>query len=288
MISDKNLHDRVAVITGASRGLGKAIAGAFAQEGARLLLVARDKDALAKTSKELLAAGANAVHSLRADVSRIEDVEKVRRSCDALFPRVDILVNNAALQGPIGPAHTVDWVSWVHVIEVNLLGAVAMCRAFVPALSGQRYGKIINLSGGGAAGPRPRFSAYASSKAALVRFTETLAEELRGTGVDVNALAPGAMNTRLLDEVLDAGPEAVGLETYSQALEQREKGGTPLEEGARLAVFLASAASDGITGKLISAVWDEWESFPMHREELTSTDVYTLRRIVPADRNLSW
>jgi NAD(P)-dependent dehydrogenase (short-subunit alcohol dehydrogenase family) len=171
---------------------------------------------------------------------------------------------------------------------VNLFGSVLCARAVLPHFREHGYGKIIQLSGGGATSPLPRLSAYAASKAAVVRFAETLAEELRGTGIDVNAIAPGALNTRLLQEVLDAGPEHVGASFYERALEQRASGGTPLEQAARLAVFLGSEASDGITGKLISAPWDPWEELPAHADDLGSTDVYTLRRIVPADRDLSW
>ena len=126
-------------------------------------------------------------------------------------------------------------------MRVNLFGSVLCCRAVLPHFRANGYGKIIQLSGGGATSPLPRLSAYAASKAAVVRFAETLAEELRGTGIDVNAIAPGALNTRLLDEVLEAGPERVGDSFYERAVEQRSSGGTPLELAARLAVFLASA-----------------------------------------------
>ena len=148
--------------------------------------------------------------------------------------------------------------------------------------------KIIQLSGGGATSPLPYISAYAASKAGIVRFMETLAEEVRADGIDINSIAPGALNTRLLDEVLSAGPEKVGRPFYDRALKQKADGGAPLERGAALAVFLASSGSDGITGKLISAVWDPWEEFPMHMEDLQKTDIYTLRRIVPKDRGFSW
>ena len=131
-------------------------------------------------------------------------------------------------------------------------------------------------------------SAYAASKAALVRLTENLALELSGAGVDVNAIAPGALNTRLLDEMLAAGPARRGDEFYEGALRQRETGGNSLEYAAALSVFLASAASDGISGRLISAVWDDWASLAGRRTELAAGDVYTLRRIGPADRGLSW
>jgi 3-oxoacyl-[acyl-carrier protein] reductase len=114
--------------------------------------------------------------------------------------------------------------------------------------------------------------------------TETFAEELRDARVDVNAIAPGALNTRLLDQVLAAGPERVGQEFYDRSLKQHDEGGAPLEKGAALAVFLASAKSDGITGRLLSAVWDDWEGLPARREQLAGSDVYTLRRITPEDR----
>ena len=121
----------------------------------------------------------------------------------------------------------------------------------------------------------------------MVRFAETLAIELAERSVDVNAIAPGALNTRMLDELLEAGPARVGEAFYQKALEQKRSGGTPLARGAELAVWLASTASNGITGKLLSAAWDQWRQLPEHRDELVS-DIYTLRRIVPADRGLDW
>jgi NAD(P)-dependent dehydrogenase (short-subunit alcohol dehydrogenase family) len=205
-----------------------------------------------------------------------------------VLPNLSVLVNNAGVYGPKGPIESVSTEAWARAVEINLLGSVWMSAAVVPHFKKQRYGKIIQLSGGGATAPLPRLSAYAASKAAVVRFAETLAEELRHDGIDVNSIAPGALNTRLLDEVLEAGPERVGAEFYAKAQAQKKSGGAPLAKGAALAVFLASAASDGITGKLISAVWDAWETLAEHREELGENDVYTLRRIVPADRGLKW
>jgi NAD(P)-dependent dehydrogenase (short-subunit alcohol dehydrogenase family) len=172
-------------------------------------------------------------------------------------------------------------------VEINLLGSVLPARALVEHFSRRGYGKIVQLSGGGATGPLPGLSAYAASKAGIVRFAETLAEELRDRGVDVNSIAPGPLNTRLLDEVLSAGPERVGEDFHRRALEQRSGGGVPLQEGAKLAVFLGSSASDGISGKLLSAVWDPWQELPGRRREL-DCDVYTLRRIVPRDRGFEW
>jgi len=193
-------------------------------------------------------------------------------------------VNNAGVYGPIGPVEENDWAEWTQALTINLLGTVAFCRAAVPGMRRRGYGKIVNLSGGGATAPLPRFSAYAASKAAVVRFTETLAEELKDARVDVNAIAPGALNTRLLDEVLAAGPERAGPAFFDRSLKQRDDGGVPLAKGAALAVFLASAESDGISGRLLSAVWDDWAGLPSKRDALAASDVFTLRRIVPADR----
>jgi 3-oxoacyl-[acyl-carrier protein] reductase len=226
---------------------------------------------------------------LGADVSLVTDVEAIKRKALSVFPRhIDILVNNAGIYGPIGTVEDVDWDEWVLTVQVNLFGTVSLCRAIIPIMRQQGYGKIINLSGGGATSPLPRISAYAASKAAVVRFTETIAAELRGTGIDVNAIAPGALNTRLLDQVLEAGPEKVGQDLYERSERQKKDGGVPLEIPAQLAVFLGSSESDGITGRLISAVWDDWRSLPGRLDQLTDSDVYTLRRIVPGDRGLDW
>ena len=172
-------------------------------------------------------------------------------------------------------------------MEININGSVLMSRVVLPYFKERRYGKIIQLSGGGATNPLPRISAYAVSKAAIVRFAETLAEEVRGLGIDVNAIAPGALNTGMLDEILAAGPEKVGAEFYEKSLKQKESGGAPLSRGAELAVFLASAESDGVTAKLISAIWDDWERWGESIEVLNSSDVYTLRRITERDREFN-
>jgi 3-oxoacyl-[acyl-carrier protein] reductase len=158
----------------------------------------------------------------------------------------------------------------------------------LPIFRRQGSGKIVNLSGGGATAPLPRFSAYSAAKAAVVRFTETLAQETLGSGIDVNSVAPGALNTRLLDEVLAAGPKRAGEDFYRRALKQKEEGGSPLERGADLCTFLLSDQSNGITGRLLSAVWDSWGLLPQRRALIENTDIYTLRRIVPKDRNFDW
>ena len=285
-----DLTGRCAVVTGASQGLGLAIARAYVAAGASVLICARDASTIARAREELVQLGGDETRVVAevADVANEANVSRVVARAIAAFGRIDILVNNAGIYGPMGTIDEVDWSAWVRAIEINLLGSVLLCRAVVPHMRRQGGGKIIQLSGGGATNPLPRISAYAASKAAIVRFAETLAEELRESHIDVNSIAPGALNTRLLDEVLAAGPERVGASFYERSLTQKEGGGAGLERGAELALFLASTASDGITGKLLSAVWDPYTELPQHLEDLTTTDVYTLRRIVPKDRNLRW
>ena len=267
-----------------------AIARSYVLAGANVFLCARNADILEKARKEALslAAPGQIVLAQAGDVSKPADVEKIVTEALGAFPCLHILVNNAGIYGPMGLSEEVDWQEWIQAIEINLLGSVLMCRAVVPHFREHGYGKIVQLSGGGATNPLPRISAYAASKAAVVRFAETLAEELRPFGVDVNSVAPGALNTRMMDELLAAGPGKVGSVFHERMVKLKEQGGTPLEKGASLAVFLGSAASDGITGKLISAAWDPWEKFADHIDDLQKTDVYTLRRIVPKDRGMHW
>jgi NAD(P)-dependent dehydrogenase (short-subunit alcohol dehydrogenase family) len=281
------LDQRGILITGASQGLGKAIARACVSEGAHVLLCARDPQALASTVAELSAAAPGRLHSLAVDVCDPAAIGKAVDFAAAKLPNFCGLVNNAGIWGPKGAVEDVTWDEWRYAIEVNLFGVVHACRAAVPRFRARGYGKIVNLSGGGATAPMPRLSAYAASKAAVVRFTETLAGEVREARIDVNALAPGALNTKMLDELLAAGPEQVG-EYYQRALKQKESGGSSLERAADLCVRLLSSDTDGITGKLISAVWDPWESLAEHRADLASSDVYTLRRITPSDRGFGW
>jgi 3-oxoacyl-[acyl-carrier protein] reductase len=284
------LQGRGAIITGSNQGLGRAIAEEYVRQGASVALCARDAKLLADTAAALAPwAGPGQKILVRAcDVSRKDQVDAMVAWATAELPTLDILVNSAGVYGPKGLLEDNDWDEWLRTIEINLMGTALLFRAIVPHLRKRGGGKIIQLSGGGATAPLPRISAYAASKAAVVRLVETLAVELLPAHIDVNAIAPGALNTRMLDEVLTAGPQAVGEEFYKKALQQRENGGAPLSRGADLAVFLGSRASDGITGRLLSAVWDQWEELPSHREELAQSDIFTLRRIIPADRGKAW
>ena len=284
------LKERFAIITGASQGLGRAMALEFVRQGAGVMICARDKQELFKTKDELkrIAVKGQAVHAMVVDVSKEGQVQALIRGAVAKFKRIDILVNNAGVYGPKGPIETVKSLDWIKAVEINLFGVFYGCKHVMGHMKRNKYGKIINLSGGGATGPLPFISAYAASKAAIVRLTETLAAECQGFGIDINALAPGALNTRLLDEVLSSKPDQVGKDFYARALKQKKDGGVPLETGVELSVFLASSLSDGITGRLISAPWDPWQKLAQRRKELNGSDIYTLRRIVPEDRGRNW
>ena len=284
------LKNRNAVITGASQGLGKAIAAEFLRQGASVLLCARGEPALsaARTELEKLAGAGQRVLARSCDVSSEEQVKELAASAAKELGAIHVLVNNAGIYGPMGPTETIPWNEWARAIEINLYGVLLPTRAFIPEFKRAGVGKIIFLSGGGATNPLPNISSYAAAKAAVVRLMETLAEELRPWHVDVNAIAPGALNTRFLDEVLAGGKERVGDAFYTRAVKQKESGGVPLEKGARLCAYLASGLSDGITGKLISAQWDPWEKLHEHKEELAKSDIYALRRIVPEDRGKKW
>lgn len=290
------LAGRRALVTGSSQGLGLAIARAFVEEGASVMLCARSGGPLEAARRELTslatpaspAADEQRVVAMTADVSSPDEVRRLVEGTTRTLGGIDLLVCNAGIYGPKGAFDEVDWGEWADAIAVNLNGVALVCREVLPQMKERRAGKILVLSGGGATKPMPNVSAYAASKAAVVRLAETIAEEVREFGIDVNSIAPGALNTRLLDEVLAAGPEKVGEDFYRQSLRQKVEGGSSLEHGASLCVFLASPEGDGITGKLISAVWDPWAEFGAHRDDLKSTDIYTLRRIVPEDRGRKW
>ncbi|HXG48676.1 MAG TPA: SDR family oxidoreductase [Methylomirabilota bacterium] len=274
-----------ALITGGSQGLGKAIATEFLREGADVVLCARTAAELEATCRELAAAFPNRkVLGQRCDVSDETEVNALTALALRELGSLECLVLNAGVYGPMGPTESVDLAQWRRAVDINLLGVLLPCRTLIPHFKQAGRGKIIALSGGGATNPLPNISAYAASKAAVVRLIETLAEELRPHRVDVNAIAPGALATRLVDEVLAAGPEKVGAAFYAKNQHWKEKGATPLELGARLAVYLASRESDGITGKLISAQWDPWPKLHQFRDQLARSDIYCLRRIVPEDR----
>lgn len=266
-------EDHNILITGAGRGIGKRLAMGFASAGASLALLARSKPELDLARLEIEHAGARAI-PLAADVRDYAAVQAAVETMVAELGSVDALVCAAAVQGPIGPLSETDPRAWMDAVETNLFGVVNACRAVLPGMIARRRGKIIVLGGGGGAYARPNFTAYAASKAAGVRFVESLAEEVREHNIQVNTMAPGGTFTSMTDEILRAG-ERAGWKEQEDAEQVRRSGGVQPEQQIQLALFLASERSNHISGKLIH-VKDDWRKLE-HKN--LHPDMYTLRRV---------
>ena len=262
------------LITGAGRGIGKRLAMGFAAEGACVGLLARSQAELDLAKLEIEQAGGQAIR-LRADVREPDDlahaVDRMRNS----FGGLDVLITAAGVQGPIGPFLTAKPKAWNETVEVNLIGVANACRVVLPPMIEKRSGKIIMISGGGAASARPYFTAYASAKTAVVRFAENLAAEVSDHNVQVNAMAPGAVYSTMTDEILLAGEERAGRKEIEDAENVRVTGGIAAEKQISLALFLASERSNHISGKLIH-VNDDWKRF---EQDNMKPELFTLRRV---------
>lgn len=274
------LKDKVAVVTGAGRGIGEAVALALAQEGIHVVIASRTKTELERVATQIRNLGQQ-VDVVVADVSKKEDVQHLMAQSLKVSGKIDILVNAAGVYGPIGPTWEVDIEAWTKAIQINLLGTFMSCHAVLPHMIERKQGKIINFSGGGATSPLPRFTAYGISKTAVVRLTETLAEEVKEFNIQINAIAPGAVDTALQDEVLAAGEKAGVLFDRMSQMRETGEGSVPRELAAQLVVFLAGEEA-GLTGKLIAAPHDGWQSWDERRiKELIATPWFTLRRMDP-------
>jgi 3-oxoacyl-[acyl-carrier protein] reductase len=261
------------VITGSSSGIGKFLADSLAAKGHAVCRLARSpQDGF----------------SFQCDVSNWPALQNCAKGAAQKWQMVDGLICCAAIQEPIGPTMEIDPAAWRSTLAVNLDGTLFAIRAFYPLLcKTERRAKIICFSGGGSTGPRPNFAAYGVSKTGVVRLVETLAVEWQGQLLDINAVAPGAIFTRLTRQVLARGAAVAGKKEFEQASRQPRENAAQLEKVLGLIEFLLSSKSDGITGKLISAVWDPWEKLHEFKDDLNS-DIYTLRRIVPKDRGKAW
>ncbi len=266
------LQDRVALITGAGRGIGRAIALAYAKEGARLALSARTRSGLEETARQTESLGAPAC-VITADVSDREQVERMVRETLDTYSTIDILVNNAGLPGPVGPLQDNDADYWTQTIMVNVIGVFLCCRAVLPVMLANSRGRIINLHGG-----RGRnVSAYGASKVAVADITQTLAAELQGTNVQVNALSPGSIHTRMWEETRDAAQSIGDTELFEYGQRVTSGGGASEDRAAELAVLLASDATAGLSGRVIEAFSEDFSSLARRIPQIMASDGGALR-----------
>jgi 3-oxoacyl-[acyl-carrier protein] reductase len=272
-----HLKGKTSIITGAGRGIGKAIAKKFAMEGSVVILSARSDDELENTLQEIKNMGGDGI-SIHADISIIPDVQKLVSKVIENFSKIDILVNNAGMITPIGPIHEINVDDWEKAIRTNIFGTFYCMKTVLPHMISKNYGKIINISGGGAFKTMPNFSAYGASKAAMVRINEIVAAEVMQYNITVNAIAPGAINTKIMCDVVESGNKA-GIEA-ERAKEVIEKGGDKMERVTELAVFLASDESKGLSGKTISARWDDLDYIKKNIPDIQNSDKYTMKRMV--------
>lgn len=272
---------QVIVIAGASAGIGHALACALAGAGHRVIGCSRDLEALRAALQDVPGAT-----SFACDVTSESAVTQFVRDVAAMHTHVDVLINCAGGFGAIGPIDQTDSTEWFDTIRANLFGPFLTVKQFLPLLERSRVPHVINFSGGGAFSPFANYSAYAASKTALVRLTETLAVELAGRGIAVNAVAPGFVPTRTHQATIHAGAEKAGLLQYRRAQALYNNRSTALTRDrldtvVRCVEALISPDYRGLTGKTISANFDPWSSvkFREHIQHINKSELYTMRRI---------
>ena len=271
------LEGRVALITGGGRGIGRAIARAYAAEGARLALVSRTASELEETARLVgEESGAEAI-TLLADVSQRPQVEDAVARTLAHYGAIDVLVNNAGNIGPVNTAWNCDPDDWASTIAIHLMGVFYGCHAVLPAMLARGRGRIVNMSGVGG----PNTTAYDAAKTAIVNLTENLALELKDTPITVNAISPGSIHTRMWEETRDLSLAIGDMATYERGVQVTSGQGASIQRAAELAVFLGSDDCGVLSGRLIRAFADRFEEFSQRMTEIMGSEAYLLRRVDP-------
>jgi short-subunit dehydrogenase len=282
-----SFKNRLGVISGATGFLGSLMAGHYSQLGSDLILIGRDDRKLKSLKEELALNSSNKIVCISLDFES-DYISKLYREIAPYNQRISYFINAIGDQRPISPILLSKDNDWAKSIETNLIVPVNLTKFFVKKFIDNGSGSVILASGGGAAAPRRNFSAYASAKAGLVRFVETFASEISATQVRINAIAPGVLPSKMMNEVLEefaiAGEEefAIASSTLQRADEWKP------DKILDLCDFLLSKKSQGVSGKLISAEWDDWSEWPQHIMKINTSDVYTLRRITGRDRGHNW
>ncbi len=270
------------VVTGASSGIGEAFAQALGKDGHQVYCCARRGDHLARIARDR-----HSVRPFTCDVTDEADVMKFVADVAAETDAIDVLINSVGTFGEIGPVSLSDGKEWWDTLKVNVFGPYLTIRHFLPLLEKGRKARIINLAGGGAFSPFPNYSAYACSKAALVRLTECLAAELRPKNIRVNAISPGIVATDIHKATIAAGEERAGRLQYRRTMAIMQEGGPTLDDVVNCLKAMLSPPFDRLTGKTISANFDPWQTkaFIANIDDITSSDLYTMRRVNLANLN---
>ena len=263
------------LITGGTSGIGLEIIKKLDNKKYNILTCSRSKLKLANLKRKYN------VEVYKCDVSKENQVKKFFLLSKTKFKKIDVIINVAGVYGEIGKIENSNFKAWKKAIEVNFFGTYLICKYFIPLLKVSKLKKIINFSGGGAFNSFPNYSAYASSKAALVRFTETLASELKNDNISVNCIAPGFVATPLHQATLIAGDKKAGKDFLKFTINKLKNGSVPIETPVKCLEFLISSKSKNLTGKTISASFDKWHTkkFQTKISSYNKSDIFTMRRV---------
>ena len=268
------LAGQVAIVTGAGRGIGRATAIAFAQAGAAVTAMARTQSEIDETAALIAKDGGKAI-AVAGDVTSEADFARVLADTESRLGAVDVLVSNAGYGGVIGPLWQLDPAEWRRCVEVNLVGPFIGARTVLPGMVARRRGRIINVSSGAALRPMAYDTSYTSSKAGLVRLTETLAVETKEHGVSCFVIGPGIVRTRLQDPIFNTEAGRKWMPHFGEAV---ARFGTTADVPAALCVTLASGAADALSGRYL-AVGDDIPKLVASAAKIDADNLYTLKLV---------